>query len=328
MASASITTKTTKTGKRRFAVRYRLGGRAYPVRNAGSFPTMKEARIRRDLVAGELAAGRNPERLLRTLTEAPARTRFADVAELYVASRIDLAASTQKTMAKQCSVFNATHGDRDPHGIRQADMQRWIGECGLKPTTLRKYLITLRGVFDFASVEPNPVANLRLPRQAHEEISPPSRREVAAILEHISERYRFAARMLEGTGLRVGELCVLEWGDIDFAEGRLRVRDGKTAAARRWVPVPAVLLEELADVAFDARRGRVFADATPAAVNAAVARACKVAGIPLYSPHDLRHRYISLLVKQGVPITTISAQVGHTSKTMTLDTYSHVLLDD
>ena len=63
MASASITVRTTKRG-RRFVVRYRLGGRAYPIEHGGSFPTMREAKIRRDLVAGELAAGRNPRILL------------------------------------------------------------------------------------------------------------------------------------------------------------------------------------------------------------------------------------------------------------------------
>jgi hypothetical protein len=51
MASASITVRATKTG-RRFVVRYRLGGRAYPIEHGGSFRTMKEARARRDLIAG------------------------------------------------------------------------------------------------------------------------------------------------------------------------------------------------------------------------------------------------------------------------------------
>ena len=55
-----ITTRVTKTGERRFLVRYRLGGRAYPIVHGGTFKTLKEASTRRDLIAGELAAGRNP----------------------------------------------------------------------------------------------------------------------------------------------------------------------------------------------------------------------------------------------------------------------------
>ena len=36
MASASITVRTTKSGKR-YVVRYRLGGRAYPIQHGGAF---------------------------------------------------------------------------------------------------------------------------------------------------------------------------------------------------------------------------------------------------------------------------------------------------
>ena len=53
-----------------------------------------------------------------------------------------------------------------------------------------------------------------------------------------------------------------------------------------------------------------------------MARACKAAGIPHYSPHDLRHRYASVKVAEGVPITNLAAQLGHSRKSMTLDTYS------
>jgi Arm DNA-binding domain len=60
MASSFIVTRKTKTGERRFVVRYRLGGRAWPVQHGGSFGTLKEARARRDVIAGELAAGQNP----------------------------------------------------------------------------------------------------------------------------------------------------------------------------------------------------------------------------------------------------------------------------
>jgi hypothetical protein len=60
MASSFVVTRETKSGARRFVVRYRLGGRAWPVQHGDSFSTMREARARRDLIAGELAAGRNP----------------------------------------------------------------------------------------------------------------------------------------------------------------------------------------------------------------------------------------------------------------------------
>src|SRR5438270_132833 len=68
---ASITRRMTRSGEARFVVRYRLGGRTFPVQHAGSFLTMREARGRRDLVAGEIAAGRSPRILLDQLQAAP-----------------------------------------------------------------------------------------------------------------------------------------------------------------------------------------------------------------------------------------------------------------
>src|SRR4051812_22462732 len=96
MASASITSRQTKSGKR-YVVRYRLGGRAYPVQHGGSFPTMKDARARRDLIAGELAAGRNPADLLRTIREKPEQPdTLSTWFERFIESRIDVGMKTKE----------------------------------------------------------------------------------------------------------------------------------------------------------------------------------------------------------------------------------------
>ena len=63
MPSLTITTRKTRSGPR-YVVRYRLGGRAYPLEHGGTFKTLREAKARRDLIGGELAAGRNPRTLL------------------------------------------------------------------------------------------------------------------------------------------------------------------------------------------------------------------------------------------------------------------------
>ena len=50
------------------------GGRAWPVENAGTFSTLRDARARRDFVVAEIALGRNPGETLRSPLEAPQRT--------------------------------------------------------------------------------------------------------------------------------------------------------------------------------------------------------------------------------------------------------------
>src|SRR5438132_8046471 len=76
VASALITTRRTKSGPR-YVVRYRLGGRAYGLVHGGSFRTLKEARARRDLLAGELANGRNPADVLKALSQPQVRQDFS-----------------------------------------------------------------------------------------------------------------------------------------------------------------------------------------------------------------------------------------------------------
>jgi integrase len=128
--------------------------------------------------------------------------------------------------------------------------------------------------------------------------------------------------------MRISELLAVEWGDIDQTGERLIIREGKTAAARRWVPVDRDLLHELMQSAPpDDQTGRVFTG-TAAAVQNAMARACQSTGIAHYRPHVLRHRWASLQVKRGVPITEIAAHLGHSRQAVTLDVSSHVLLDD
>jgi integrase len=332
MASASITVRTTKTG-RRFVVRYRLGGRAYPVEHGGSFKTLREAKARRDLVGGELAAGRNPADALRTLVEQSPRRNFNSWARAYETSRVDLAAETAKNLKSHLKRLLPTFGDRDPATITIADVQEWVGaNADLKPSSLSRYVATLRLILDFAGVEPNPARDRRvkLPRIEQAVVEPPSAEQVAAIIEHVPERWRLSLRMLEQTGMRVGELAQLEWRDVDVAGSRFRIRQGKTATARRWVGAPAWLMVEVQETCPPDDRlceRRVFQGFSADVAKNVMARACKAAGIPHFHPHDLRHRYASVKLREGVPVTDLAAQLGHSKKSMTLDTYSHVLVD-
>ena len=60
----------------------------------------------------------------------------------------------------------------------------------------------------------------------------------------------------------------------------------------------------------------------------ALTRACTAAGVPDFSPHDLRHRRIWLLHLGGVPWARIGEHVGQRSLRVTADTYTHVLSDE
>ena len=54
-------------------------------------------------------------------------------------------------------------------------------------------------------------------------------------------------------------------------------------------------------------------------------RACRSAGIPGYSPHDLRHRRGSVWHANGIPARELAERMGHSKASMSLDVYTHVM---
>ena len=73
---------------------------------------------------------------------------------------------------------------------------------------------------------------------------------------------------------------------------------------------------------------RVFENVTSERLRTALARACTAAGVPGFSPHDLRHRRVSLLHLGGMPWARIGELVGHDDLMTTARTYTHVVADE
>jgi integrase len=229
MPSLVITTRRTQSGPR-YVVRYRLGGRAYPIVHGGSFRTMKEAKVRRDLIAGEIAAGRNPADLLAKLAAQPITPKIVDVtawSERFLASRIDIDANTTKSYRTALRKAGETFGDRDPHTITADDVAQWVASMAEshKPGTVRLYATTLKVLLDYVGCDPNPARDkrVRMPKRVREEPTPPSREHVEAILAAIPAKRRLLFVLIEQGGLRLGEAVGLTWGDVDAAGQRLRL---------------------------------------------------------------------------------------------------------
>lgn len=334
MPSASITVRTGKSG-RRFIVRYRLGGRAYPITHGGSFRTMKEARVRRDLIAGELAAGRNPADALRIPTAAPTLTleRWKDK---YLNSRIDLDANTRKNYVSAFKKACERFGDRDPASLGADDIAGWVAELAetLKPSTIQLYVIALRLLLDYVGVDPNPARDprVKLPKRVREEPQPPSAEHLLAILDAMGARWRLLFITIEQGALRLGEAVALRWGDVDAAGLRLRLpRSATKRDQARWVYLPEWLveaIEETCPLEDRTPERRVFQGITEATAYQAMSRACKLAKVPHYHPHDLRHRRITIWHQSGVPARELAERAGHARPSMSLDVYSHVMPPD
>ena len=205
---------------------------------------------------------------------------------------------------------------------------------GLRRESIRKTISTLSQVLAFAKVEPNPAkdSSVRLPREDKAEINPPTAEHVLAVYRLLAPDYRLPMLVLDQSGMRVGELEALTWGDVDEPRGRWRVTAtvSKNGHAR-WVRVDGVLFAAVtALVPRDDRDldGQVFTGFSADRLRTAIGRACKAAGVPLWSPHDLRHRHISLKHLRGEPWARIGEQMGQRNLAVTANTYTHVLSDE
>jgi integrase len=336
MASSWILTRETKDGGRRYRVLFRVGGRESKQQYAGSFKRKDDALARKAWVIGELAARRVPD--LRTLeTDAKAPT-LEEAAIRWRESRVDVSENTRiqhrTSIALACSELGSHRVDE----ITTADVAALVAALvakGRKRETIRKAVSALAQALDHSGVTPNPARDrvqVRLPRGDAEEAQPPTGEHVEAVCHLLPARYRLPLLVLDATGMRLGELEGLTWGDVDEQRGRWRVSQAVSKTSRaRWVQVPPVIFEAVtALVAREDRvpERRVFQGFGGDRFRTAVTRACTAAGVPAFSPHDLRHRRISLLHLAGVPWARIGEHVGQPNLAVTANTYSHVLIDE
>ncbi|MBT3167848.1 site-specific integrase [Streptomyces sp. Vc74B-19] len=166
--------------------------------------------------------------------------------------------------------------------------------------------------------------------------------------------------LLVSTGLRRGEALALTWSDVDLTNRQLRVRRNvqrirrellfgtpKTTRSIRTVSVPLHLVRALTHhreqqdrerkvagkkwqpapgqpdgLIFTTQTGRVI---DPRSLNRMLTILCRDANVRRVRVHDLRHTCASLLLSRGVDARTIMETLGHSTITMTLDTYAHVM---
>jgi integrase len=149
------------------------------------------------------------------------------------------------------------------------------------------------------------------------------------MLDKLGQKWRLMFVTIEQGALRLEEAVQLKWGDVDAAGLRLRLPRSATKRDKaRWVYLPEWLMQTIeATCPLEDRvpERRVFQGVTGASFYQAMRRACNAAKIPNYSPHDLRHRRITVWHQSGVVARELAERAGHARASMSLDVYSHVM---
>ena len=231
-----------------------------------------------------------------------------------------------------------------------------LARQGVSPAQRRQVgvalTMALNRAVDLDLIPSNPAARVRKPKADKPDIAVLDPEQVA--------RFRAAAAgdRLEAlyitaldTGARPGALFALTWADLDFdrgfisvsksledINGVLRVKDVKTKRSRRRIDLSQATLAALAErrkamlaAGHYAPDRPVFCDTEGGYLRLSNLRRSSFkpiltrAGLPDIRFYDLRHTCATLLLLADTPAKVVSERLGHSSITMTLDTYSHVL---
>lgn len=151
------------------------------------------------------------------------------------------------------------------------------------------------------------------------------------------------------TGLRIGELLALEWSDIDMSKGELRVNKTchygkdendvfgritdipKTQSSIRTIPIPKQLMPRLREVKKKSLSTHIVANGSNLISIRSYQRSfstlLKKINIPHRGFHSLRHTFATRALECGMDVKTLSEILGHKNPTVTLNRYTHSLME-
>jgi len=231
----------------------------------------------------------------------------------------------------------------------------------LSPKTIRNYHSFVSSVLGYAvrmgMIRDNPARNVILPPLEHGEKECYTLEEAQRFLDSLGRaptKYQAFFVLAIYGGFRRGELLGLEWKDIDFKDHIISIRrtslytkekgiftdTTKTARSQRTLKLPFAVFEvlkrhraaqseerlKLGDVWHGSDRLFVNWDGKPMHPNTPyhwLRGFCKETGQRFLGVHQFRHLNATLLITSGTDARTVSAALGHSQTSTTLNIYTH-----
>ena len=205
----------------------------------------------------------------------------------------------------------------------------------------------------------NPCNRVKPPRVERKEAVALDEKQAAELISCLQSeplKYRTAVMLTLYTGLRRGEVCGLEWSDIDFKNNLISINKAvvytsatgvhenqtKTKSSERVINIPEAMtaLLKLYKSEYLKRRlalgdqwietGKVFTNErggllSPDTLSTWFKKFVRKNNLPDIHYHNLRHTAATLLIAGGADIATVSKRLGHADKTTTLNIYTHAI---
>ena len=232
---------------------------------------------------------------------------------------------------------------------------RLDGAGGLSPKTVTDILAIIKNTMEYArSQNIAVICNLeKLSVKGKEKemrvLTPEEQDALAVVLVRNMDRYKFGVLLSLYTGIRIGELCALQWGDFETNLSTLTVRktmqrvkniddvsssktkiiitEPKSQSSVREIPLPPFLVEIAKSFQANPEAfvlsGTIGQYVEPRTMQNRFQTYVKQSGIAAANYHSLRHSFATRCIELSFDIKTLSTILGHSSVNITLNRYVH-----
>ena len=224
---------------------------------------------------------------------------------------------------------------------------RLNGNGGLSAKSVRDIMMIYRSIENYASreygIKETHFTMPKIDKKQTDVLNVFERKRLENYLIHNQNSTNISVLLCLFTGLRIGELCGLKWGNIYFDNGTLMVSrtvqrinkhgksevvigSPKSKSSIRIVPIPEFLLAILKKK----RKNDDFYIITgtckptePRTMQNRFKSVLKLCGIRDVNFHLLRHTYATVCIENGFDPKTLSELLGHADASITLNRYVH-----
>ncbi|MBR6983263.1 MAG: site-specific integrase [Ruminococcus sp.] len=223
---------------------------------------------------------------------------------------------------------------------------------GLSASYVRDIFTVFKTMLEYAQEEYGfrlSLKNVVLPkaeRKQVEKISDTEQKKLVSYLKANMSLSAFGILLSLFMGLRIGELCGLKWEDVDFQNKILHIRrtvqrisstNGnrktkivisapKSATSFREIAIPDMLMKYFEMFRDDAGYFILSGTDNPVEPRTMQYRYKKIlqsAEVENHNYHKLRHTFATNSAEKGFNVKALSAVLGHSSVTLTLNRYIH-----
>ena len=191
----------------------------------------------------------------------------------------------------------------------------------------------------------NPAIGCKLPPKRGKEIQILTQDEMQRLLIQAKEEGFYEMFLLDiATGMRRGELLTLQWEDINFETGEVRINkqvqavngelivsQPKTKSSNRKIILPPAMIDMLCEYRQTVNSRWLFPSPVkedsprdPTSCRKRLSMILEHTGCKHVRFHDLRYLFSTQAIQYGMDVKTLAATIGHASVETTLNIYSHV----